>query len=169
MRDSKEFDRIFQEWYPSFFYFASHYVRDEEACKDIVSETFEFLWKNYEKIEKDRAKVYLLTTVKSKCIDYLRRRSMHKNYIRYITEVNDTYFKEEEPLEIELRIACVRESMKKLTPYNRHILEQCYIHRKKYKEVAEELQVSVAAIHTNIVKALRILRDEVKKGNQKER
>ena len=161
MRDGKEFDRIFQEWYPSFFYFAFHYVRDEEACKDIVSETFEFLWKNYEKIDKNRAKAYLLTTVKSKCIDYLRRRSTHKHYIKYITEVNDTYFREEELPEIELRVACVRESMKKLTPYNRHILEQCYIHRKKYKEVAEELGVSVSAVHKNIVKALRILRKEV--------
>ena len=34
-------------------------------------------------------------------------------------------------------------------------LEACYIHNKKYKEVAEELNVSVAAIHKNIVKALR--------------
>ena len=47
--------------------------------------------------------------------------------------------------------------MKKLTPYNYYILEACYIHNKKYKEVAEELNVSVAAIHKNIVKALRIL------------
>ena len=43
----------------------------------------------------------------------------------------------------------------------------CY--NKKYKEVAEELNVSVAAIHKNIVKALRILREELgQKGNQNE-
>ena len=54
-------------------------------------------------------------------------------------------------------------------PYNYYILEACYIHNKKYKEVAEELNVSVAAIHKNIVKALRILREELgQKGNQNE-
>ena len=38
---------------------------------------------------------------------------------------------------------------------------------KKYKEVAEELNVSVAAVHKNIVKALRILREELgQKGNR---
>ena len=41
--------------------------------------------------------------------------------------------------------------------------------RDRYKEVAEELNVSVAAIHKNIVKALRILREELgQKGNQNE-
>ena len=58
--------------------------------------------------------------------------------------------------------------MKKLTPYNLHILKECFIHKKKYKEVAEELNVSVAAIHKNIVKALRILRKELgQEGNKK--
>ena len=65
------------------------------------------------------------------------------------------------------RVLRIREAMKKLTPYNYRILEACYIHNKKYKEVAEELNVSVAAIHKNIVKALRILREELgQKGNR---
>ena len=64
------------------------------------------------------------------------------------------------------RIKSLRKAMEKLTPYNCHILEECYIHNKKYKEVAESLNVSVAAIHKNIVKALRILRKELnEKGN----
>ena len=61
----------------------------------------------------------------------------------------------------------IRKAMEKLTPYNYQILEACYIHNKKYKEVAEELNVSVAAIHKNIVKALRILREELgQEGNR---
>ena len=65
------------------------------------------------------------------------------------------------------RVLRIRKAMEKLTPYNYHILEACYIHNKKYKEVAEELNVSVAAIHKNIVKALRILREELgQEGNR---
>lgn len=69
--------------------------------------------------------------------------------------------KESDSHQSDHRIASIREAMKKLTPYNYQILEACYIHKKKYKEVAEELNVSVAAIHKNIVKALRILREEL--------
>ena len=59
------------------------------------------------------------------------------------------------------RLRKIRMAMQKLTPYNRMILQECYINKKKYKEVAEELNVSVAAIHKNIVKALRIIREYV--------
>ncbi len=60
------------------------------------------------------------------------------------------------------RLRLINEAMQQLTPYNRMILHECYVNKKKYKEVAEELEVSVAAIHKNIVKALRIVREYVK-------
>ena len=126
MDDRATFDKMFNEWYAQFVYFAYYFINDAEVCRDIVSDAFEYLWRNYEKIEEATAKTYLYTIIRTR-----------------------------------------REAMKKLTPYNYHILEACYIHNKKYKEVAEELNVSVAAIHKNIVKALRILREELgQKGNR---
>ena len=164
MKERKDFDKMFKEWYIPFFYFAFHYVKDKEVCKDIVSETFEILWKHYDQIEPDKAKAYLTAIVKTKCIDHLRRQNVHDNYIKYTTTINESYQKEDDPQDVETRIAQVHKGMEKLTPYNRHILEQCYLHHKKYKDVAEELEVSVSAIHKNIVKALRILRNDIKKG-----
>ena len=137
MDDKAAFDRMFNEWYAQFVYFAYYFVNDVEVCRDIVSDAFEYLWRNYDKIEEVTAKTYLYTIIR--------------------TQQPDS------------RILCIRKAMKKLTPYNYYILEACYIHNKKYKEVAEELNVSVAAIHKNIVKALRILREELgQKGNQNE-
>lgn len=164
MRDCNDFDKMFKEWYIPFFYFAFRYIKDREVCKDIVSESFEKLWKNYDQIDATKAKSYLASMVKTKCIDYLRHQSVHENYIKYTTYVNDSVLKEDDFSLTETRIALIRKGMEKLTPYNRHILEQCYIHHKKYKEVAEELQISVSAIHKNIVKALRILRNDIKNG-----
>ena len=40
----------------------------------------------------------------------------------------------------------ISKAMEKLTPHTRHILEECYIQRKKYQEVAEELNISVSAV-----------------------
>ena len=44
-----------------------------------------------------------------------------------------------------------------------HILEECYIQRKKYQEVAEELNISVSAVRKHIVKALQVIREECAK------
>lgn len=164
MRESRDFDTMFKEWYRPFFYFAYRYVKNEEVCRDIVSETFEVLWQNYDHITPSTAKSYLLSVLRARCVDYLRRQHVHEHYIQYIAELNDTFFEEGGMEEADRRVMMVRNGMEKLTPYNRHILEECYIHRKKYKEVAEDLGVSVAAVHKNIVKALRVLRKELRQG-----
>ena len=149
MDDRATFDKMFNEWYAQFVYFAYYFINDAEVCRDIVSDAFEYLWRNYEKIEEATAKTYLYTIIRTRCIDYLRKQ------IEVDSQHSDS------------RVLRIRKAMEKLTPYNYHILEACYIHNKKYKEVAEELNVSVAAIHKNIVKALRILREELgQEGNR---
>lgn len=71
MRECREFDVMFREWYRPFFYFAYRYVKDEEVCRDIVSETFAVLWQNFDTIARPTAKSYLLSVLRTKCIDYL--------------------------------------------------------------------------------------------------
>lgn len=157
---------MFKEWYAQFVYFAYYFVNDVEVCRDIVSDAFEYLWRNYDKVEEATAKTYLYTIIRTRCIDHLRKQNIHEEYVEFTSQLTDK-MKESDSHQSDHRIASIREAMKKLTPYNYQILEACYIHKKKYKEVAEELNVSVAAIHKNIVKALRILREELtQKGNR---
>ena len=47
--------------------------------------------------------------------------------------------------------------------HTRHILEECYLHEKKYKEVAAELNISISAVRKHIVKALKAIREEFAK------
>ena len=50
---------IRDRWYAQFVYFAYYFINDAEVCRDIVSDAFEYLWRNYEKIEEATAKTYL--------------------------------------------------------------------------------------------------------------
>ena len=61
MDDRATFDKMFNEWYAQFVYFAYYFINDAEVCRDIVSDAFEYLWRNYEKIEEATAKTYLYT------------------------------------------------------------------------------------------------------------
>ena len=168
MNDKATFDRMFREWYAQFFYFAYHFINDAEVCKDIVSDAFEYLWRNYDKIEESTVKTYLYTIIRTRCIDYLRRQNIHEEYLEFTSQVTHKIM-EADAQEPDDRILHIRKAMEKLTPNNRHILEECFIQKKKYQEVAREIKVSVAAIHKNIVRALRILRKELgQEGNQDE-
>ena len=50
MDDKAAFDRMFNEWYAQFVYFAYYFVNDVEVCRDIVSDAFEYLWREVTKI-----------------------------------------------------------------------------------------------------------------------
>ena len=160
MRDKADFDRMFHEWYPQFVYFAYYFIADMESSRDIASDAFEYLWRNYEKIEEETARNYLYAFVRTRCIDFLRKQNVNREYTELMIEQANRLTEREER-QGDPRIARIYKAMEKLTPYNRHILHACYIDKKSYKEVAEELKVSVAAIHKNIVKALRTLREEL--------
>ncbi|MBR8706807.1 hypothetical protein IX307_000855 [Bacteroides pyogenes] len=165
MDNKASFDRMFNEWYAQMVYFAYYFINDGEVCKDIVSDAFEYLWRNFDKIEENTAKTYLYTIIRTRCIDFLRKQQIHEKYVEFASQLAGKIIEADRHKPDE-RIKSLRKAMEKLTPYNCHILEECYIHNKKYKEVAESLNVSVAAIHKNIVKALRILRKELnEKGN----
>lgn len=60
MKDRTTFDRMFNEWYAQFVYFAYYFISDVEVCKDIVSDAFEYLWRNYDKIEEATAKLIFI-------------------------------------------------------------------------------------------------------------
>lgn len=160
MDDKKDFDRVFIRWYEPLLLFALKFVKETEVGKDIVNDTFEYLWKNFAGVEEATVKNYLFAIVRAKCIDYLRKQNRRNEYIAFVSKMSQRYV-ELEQNESDDRLRQIRDAMQKLTPYNRMILQECYVNKKKYKEVAEELNVSVAAIHKNIVKALRIIREMV--------
>ena len=162
MNDKREFDRLFLQWYEPLFLFAMKFVKDEEVGKDIVNDAFEYLWKNFAEVDAATVTTYLFPIVRTTCIDYLRKQTHQNQYIAFVSKMSQAYI-DIDMNEPDERLLKIRLAMQKLTPYNRMILQECFINNKKYKEVAEELSVSVAAIHKNIVKALRVIREYVGK------
>lgn len=114
------------------------------------------------KIDKATAKSYLYIYVRNKSIDFLRHQNIHEQYVQIYSELTQSYV-ETEYLEQDERMMHISKAMEKLTPHTRHILEECYIQRKKYQEVAEELNISVSAVRKHIVKALQVIREECAK------
>lgn len=159
MEDKTDFDQLFKQYYPQLYYYAFSMVNSIEASKDIASDAFESVWQNFAQINKETAKAYLFTFVRNKCIDYLRHQSVHEQYTELYAEITQQYV-EQEYKEMDEQTAAIRQAMKKLTPHTRHILEECYIQRKKYQEVADELNISISAVKKHIIKALRIIREE---------
>ena len=79
-RFGKEFEALFTENYTRLYHLAYQYLNDAETSKDIVSDAFEYLWRNYETFREKNPLVILHQTVRTKSIDYYRHSRVESNY-----------------------------------------------------------------------------------------
>ena len=168
----ENFDSIYVNNFSRLFLFAKEYVLFDEEAENIVQDIFLMLWEKKDILRVDVSlTAYLFTLVKNKCIDFLRHRMVEQIYSEniqqeYNEELNvklfalesfDHNFSSEEQIEILLRNA-----IDKLPERCRLIFIKSRIEGKKYKEIAEELNLSVNTVEGQISIALKKLREELK-------
>lgn len=162
MRETKYFDRLFREYYKPLLFYALRFVEDQEDCHDIVMAVFEEVWRNHESLSAETTKAFLYTIVRNKCIDYLRRQNLHSRYVTYTELMSRGYSEDHHEWESYEKNNTIKKVLDQIGSPTREILEACYLQEKKYKEVAEEMQISVATVKKHMVRALKMLR-EIKK------
>jgi RNA polymerase sigma-70 factor (family 1) len=160
----EEFNCTYTKYYTQLFYYAYGFVEDDEACRDILADVFERAWNNWEHVKSQTINSYLFSCVRNACIDNLRHDQAAQQYADYIKKGTD----EEDDLsyeEREERLNAVKKAIEELPPKTRFVLEECYFNNKKYREVADTLQISSNAIKKHIMKAFSILREKLSVTN----
>lgn len=144
--------------------YALHLTNDAEESKDIVSDVFERLWRNFSSINESTLPSYLTTSVRNKCIDYLRHNIVASNFLTaYLKETELFYSNYSEEI---AKDRLVQRMLEELPPLTRHILEECYLRRNKYSEVAEKMNISPNTVKKHISKALKLLREKFNGENR---
>ncbi len=153
-----QFNSLYRESYEQLFYHAYGFTEDAEVCRDILSDVFERLWTNRRRIAPDTARSYLYQCVRNECIDHVRRQQLSLKYQAFIKESAEVD-SIATPNEINERLALVKATIEEMPQKTRQVLEECYFNNKKYKEVADSLDVSTNTVKKHIVKALALLRE----------
>lgn len=158
-----EFERLFRECYAQLYAFAIGLVREDELCRDILSDSFEILWNHLDEIDEARQKSYLYRTVRNKCTDWARSRLSQQRYEIFFKTIygdeNDddgTVLKETED-----NIDKIYRLMDTLTPQTRRILDECYFKGRRQADVAEELGISVSAVKKHIAQAMKVFKSNL--------
>jgi RNA polymerase sigma-70 factor (family 1) len=155
--NENEFGCIYKKYYEQLYFYAYGLVEDTEVCRDIVADTFEKAWSKRETLEKETISNFLYSCVRNKCIDHLRHNQAASQYtdsIEEATEIEDIL----SPEEREERLYKLNHALENLPEKSRNILIQHYFLHKKYKEMAEEMNISVDGVKMYITKALSALR-----------
>ena len=165
------FNEIFTEHYHSLCKYAFLFVKDELAAEEIVEECFFRLWQNRKNLKiKVSFKSYLLKAVHNISLNYLQHLKVIKNYKELQINIQDTkeilYGEfESSPLQVlqykefENSLSSAIDSLptqqKKIFTMNR-------FQGKKYREIADELEISITTVKSHMSSALQCLRDKLK-------
>lgn len=144
-------------------YFALQYTKDLDTAREVAQEAFISLWEKRETIDLSKpVKTYLTTTVRNKCLNWLRD---NKKFNREILDIEGLlsdriYIPSDRLVESEIRIKIIS-AIEELPEKCREIFVLNRNENLKYQEIANQLQISVKTVETQMSKALQHMRDRL--------
>lgn len=160
--DHNAFKELFFEFYPSLCVFAGRYISFSDVCEDIVQEVFYSIWKNRKNLNIHSSfRNFLITSVRNRCLDHLRKESSHNIYIENYT----SSFTSPSPVDVyttnELQ-EMLQIALNKLPENVQLAFEMSRTKEMTYNEIATEMGVSPKTVESYISQALKTLREELK-------
>jgi RNA polymerase sigma-19 factor, ECF subfamily len=161
--DKTLFEQLFKAHFVHLCNFAFQYVHDSDSAKDIAQKVFLTLWENREKIDLEKSiKSFLFTSVRNRSLNYIRDQKKYRSRVLDL-EIADLEiaFETDDSEVSELQVK-VSEVLDTLPEKCRLAFEMSRYQNMKYREIADEIGVSVKTVEAHISKALKIFKDHLK-------
>ena len=137
-------------------------VRDEALAEDLLSDVFLDVWRQGASF-RGRASVstWLLAIARHMAASARRRRNDAELDEATVSTVPDPADDAEVTLQKKIRAEALRQSLPRLSPDHREVIDLAYYHGKSVKEIAEIVSISEATVKTRMFYARRKLAELV--------
>lgn len=163
----RQFQGIFQQHYNALCNYAYTFLKDLSSSEDVVQEIFISIWeKRKDLISSKTIRYYLFTAVRNNCITLSNQ--YKKNRVVELDRLDgaavQTLPGEDDVWETDFKKE-LKNAMNHLPPKCREVFVLSRLSKQSYKEISETMDISVKTVENQMGKALKILRDYVKKRN----
>ncbi len=157
--DAAAFEAVFRQWYAPLCGYACRLANGNmDEAEDLVQQAFVKLWEYRSQLQVSWSlKSYLYKTVHNACLNRLRALNVQSKYLDFNAQQLDTMHALPDDTTPELQERFQR-AMDTLPPQCRHIFELSRFEMLKYREIADQLGISIKTVETQMGKALRVLR-----------
>lgn len=166
--DKTVFRSVFEQNYNMLYRFATQILHDACLAEEVADDVIVALWERREELTINVSlRTYLMQATKNRCIDLLRTgyQRHEANFTSVTPEDNieflDAIFSDEShPMGLLMQKemeAQLMDSIDQLPRECRIVFEKSRFEQKKYKEIAEELHISINTVKYHIKNALDFL------------
>ncbi|MXV50501.1 RNA polymerase sigma-70 factor [Pedobacter sp. HMF7647] len=156
----KAFEKLFRENFKSLHAYAFSFVKDNESAEEIVQNVFFRIWEKNEELALDSSlKAYLFRSVHNESLNQLKRQKIRKSiHISYESENLSASGVASEKVTVSELQHSLQQALLALPQQCRTIFQLSRFDQLKYRQIAEELGISVKTVENQMGKALKILR-----------
>jgi RNA polymerase sigma-70 factor (family 1) len=163
--DLDAFDHLYTHSRERLFVYALSFLKDEEAARDLVQELFVEFWekKIFLNVEENIT-AYLVRSVRNRCLTFLKTAHRHGFILKQLEHLETGQTAWNDTLEIQELGQKIESAIGKLPLMPARVFRMHYIDKLSYAEIAEQLGISPNTISNHMTKALKLLRENLKKS-----
>ena len=154
------FDEIFKTYARDLKQFLYFKFKDRTKTDDVLQDTFVKLWTNCGKVEYSKVKSYLFTVANHLFLDIKRHEKTVQNYENNFVNYNKTESPEFLLIEKEY-YEKFQKILNALPERQREVFVLNRIEKKKYKEIAEMLDISIKTVEKHMHNALIFMKEQL--------
>ena len=161
------FEDVVSQQQRKVYSFAQYYLGSPEEAEDVTQEVFLKLWRNWQKIELDSVRAWLLRVTRNACFDRMRQRRSMSRLIQPETEpeiVESSPTPDADPEALAQRAAFRRhlvDALRELGEPYRSVLILREIQGLRYREISDALEMPLNTVRVNIHRGRRLLREQL--------
>lgn len=155
------YQRLFYAYFADLVLYAASILKDREAAEDIVQELFITFWQEqkYRGIDSG-LEGYLYRSARNICLNYLRDKKRRNDRLwKAMTEATEKVSLSLDELEFEREQEEIFRAYHQLPVHCKQIFTLCCFEGLKYQEVADQLDISINTVRTQMGRAFKFLRD----------
>lgn len=161
--DEQAFKVLFTKYYSSMCHFANQFLNDSVQAEETVQELFVRIWEKRAGLNIETSvKHYFFRSVRNQCLNQLQHLKIRQQYAGKMKEMSQQDIDPDQSyIEIDL-LQRIEKSIGALPEKRQEIFRLSREQGLKYKEIAEELHISIKTVEAQMGLALKHLRDDLK-------
>lgn len=165
--NKKSFETLFKAYYAPLCAFSRKYVKDPDDCEEIVQGFFLKIWDKREELEINLSvRNYLFSSIRNRCLNHIKHEKIKQEYNAEILSNTDNRIDSANfIMEVDL-VKKIDRSIAALPDRRREIFILSREQGLKYREIADQLGISIKTVETQMGQALKELRENLKEYRQ---
>lgn len=161
--DSRSFNLLYNKYSKKVYCFSLGYLKSESDAEEMMQSIFVKIWENRKDLREDLSiNSFIFTITKNRILNVIRKRNNARTYIDYCKKhrYSDNEQTEDKVYYNDLKHRADK-AIEELPPRRKQIYKLSREKGLTYKEIADEMGISIKTVENQMVSALKYLKKEI--------